>query len=86
MILFVAALLLRSFDRLPRPIAGIAAGLAGGLYFATFVRALLFEVEPASPSSLVVPVFCLLVVALAAAWFPARRATHVDPAEALRMD
>ena len=67
-------------------IAGIAAGLAGGLYFATFVRTLLFEVEPASPASLVLPVFCLLAVALAAAWFPARRATRVDPAEALRMD
>ena len=67
-------------------IAGIAAGLAGGLYFATFVRTLLFEVEPSSPSSLVLPVCCLLVVALAAAWVPARRATRVDPAEALRMD
>ena len=67
-------------------IAGVAAGLAGGLYFATFVRTLLFEVEPSSPSSLVLPVCCLLVVALAAAWVPARRATRVDPAEALRMD
>lgn len=67
-------------------IAGIAAGLAGGLYFATFVRALLFEIEPASTSSLVLPLFCLLAVAFASAWFPARRATRVDPAEALRMD
>ena len=67
-------------------IAGIAAGLAGGLYFATFVRTLLFEVEPASPSSLVLPVACLLAGALVSAWFPARRATRVDPAEALRMD
>jgi hypothetical protein len=48
-------------------IAGIAAGLAGGLYFATFVRTLLFDVEPASPASLALPVCCLLAVALAAA-------------------
>ena len=67
-------------------ITGVAAGLAGGLYFATFVRTLLFEVEPGSPSSLVLPVCCLLVVALAATWFPGRRAIRVDPAEALRMD
>ena len=65
---------------------GIAAGLAGGLYFAGFVRALLFEIEPLSASSLALPVLCLLAVALLAAWLPARRATRVDPAEALRME
>jgi len=65
---------------------GIAAGLAGGVYFARFVQAFLFEIEPASPSSLVFPVLCLLAVALAAAWVPARRATRVDPAGALRME
>jgi ABC-type antimicrobial peptide transport system permease subunit len=66
--------------------AGIIAGLAGGLYFARFVQALLFEVEPISPLSIGLPVLCLVGVALVAAWSPARRATRVDPAEALRMD
>ena len=66
--------------------AGVAAGLAGGIYFARFVQTLLFEVEPLSPSSFVLPVACLLVVALVAAWPPARRATRIDPAEALRTD
>jgi putative ABC transport system permease protein len=50
------------------------------------VRTLLFEVEPVSWWSLGMPVLCLLGVALVAAWSPARRATRVDPAEALRMD
>ena len=66
--------------------AGIVAGLAGGMYFARFVRAFLFEIEPFSASSLALPVFCLVTVALVAAWSPARRATRVDPAEALRME
>jgi ABC-type antimicrobial peptide transport system permease subunit len=65
---------------------GIAAGLAGGMYFARFVQAFLFEIEPASPSSLALPALCLLAVAFGAAWVPARRATRVDPAEALRIE
>jgi predicted permease len=66
--------------------SGIAAGLAGGFYFAGFVRTLLYEVEPLSASSIVLPIGCLLAVAMAAAWGPARRATRVDPAEALRTE
>ena len=52
----------------------MVAGLAGGIYFAGFVRTLLYEVEPVSISSLALPVLGLLAVALAASWFPARRA------------
>jgi hypothetical protein len=66
--------------------AGIGVGLAGGVYFARFVRTFLYEVEPISPSSLSLPLVCLLGVALIAAWSPARQATRVDPAEALRTD
>ena len=65
---------------------GVVAGLAGGVYFSRFVETLLFEVEPMSGASFVVPVVCLLTVALVAAWPPARRATRIDPAEALRTD
>lgn len=66
--------------------AGVVAGLAGGMFFARYVQTLLFEIEPHSVSSLSLPVLCLVGVALVASWFPARRATRVDPAEALRMD
>jgi putative ABC transport system permease protein len=66
--------------------AGIVAGLVGGLYFARFVQTFLYEVEPLSLSSLGLPLLGLTVVALLAAWSPARRATRIDPAEALRME
>ena len=65
---------------------GVAAGLAGGLYFARYVRVFLYEIEPVSVSTLGLPVLCLVFVALAAAWSPVRRATRVDPAEALRTE
>ena len=82
-----AAIVRSVLGRVGRPVAvGIVAGLAGGVYFAGFVRTLLYEVEPLSASSLVLPVLGLLAVALAAAWVPARRALRVDPAVCLRME
>ena len=82
-----AAIVRSVLGRVGRPVAvGILAGLAGGVYFAGFVRTLLYEVEPLSASSLALPVLGLLAVALAAAWVPARRALRVDPAVCLRME
>jgi predicted permease len=66
--------------------AGIVLGIAGGLYFARFVETLLYEIEPLSPVSLALPILGLIAVALIATWAPVRRATRVDPAEALRME
>ncbi len=66
--------------------AGVVAGLAGGVYFARFVQAFLYETEPFSVSSVGLPVLCLLIVVLVAMWSPLRRAIRIDPAEALRTD
>ena len=65
---------------------GVASGIAGGLYFARFVETFLYETEPISLSSVGLPVLCLLIVAFVATWSPLRRATRVDPVEALRTD
>ena len=67
-------------------LAGIALGLAGAWFAARSIASLLFEVKPTdAPTFLAVAVlFC--AVALAACYFPARRATRVDPIVSLRVE
>ncbi len=65
---------------------GGAAGLVGALASSRVLAGLLFQVQPADPVALGASLLLLGVVALAAAYLPARRATHVDPAIALRSE
>jgi len=64
--------------------AGVAAGLAGALLLARSLRSMLFGVTPHDPAVLAAVAGLLFVVALVACYIPARRATRVDPAAALR--
>jgi predicted permease len=61
---------------------GIGATLAAGHYLQT----MLFGLKPSDPQTLVEAVFVIVAVTLLAAWFPARRATRVDPMVALRYE
>jgi putative ABC transport system permease protein len=65
-------------------IAGIALGAAGAFGLTRLMKSLLFGVVPTDVWTFVVVCLSLLVVALVASYLPARRATKVDPLEALR--
>jgi ABC-type antimicrobial peptide transport system permease subunit len=70
-----------------RPVLlGAAAGLALALGLGRFLATLLFEVRPADPATIVAVALLLGATALLAGLVPARRATRVDPAVALRTD
>jgi predicted permease len=65
---------------------GAVVGLAVALAASRLLTKLLFEVSPADPISLLGSAVLLLVVAVIAAYVPARHATRVDPVQALRAD
>jgi putative ABC transport system permease protein len=66
--------------------AGLAAGIAIALVMARVLTSFLYDVAPADPVTLVGVVVLFSTVALLACWAPTRRASRVDPAEALRYE
>ena len=70
-----------------RPAAiGMAIGLVVAIGAARLIRGLLYEVQPHDPMTFVGVSVALLVVVLVACAIPARRASGVAPAEALRSE
>jgi len=67
-------------------LVGIVLGIACGLAVSRLMRQLLFEVSPTDPRIYLAVSATLLLVAACASWFPARRATRIDPVIALRME
>ncbi len=65
---------------------GLVAGIAIALVLSRVLRSFLFDVAPADPATLVGVVLLFSAVALLACWAPTRRASRVDPAEALRYE
>jgi ABC-type antimicrobial peptide transport system permease subunit len=65
---------------------GIASGIVCTFFAARLLRSFLYGVEARDPLTLLCVCLLLLGVAVAACCIPARRATAVDPAAALRAD
>ena len=65
---------------------GMGLGLTGAVTLTRLLRSLLFEVKPVDPMTFGTVAVLLAVVSLLACLVPARRATRVDPLEALRYE
>jgi predicted permease len=67
-------------------VAGVAVGLPLAYVLARLSESLLFGVKAGNPTAYGLGLGLIVLVALAACWIPARRATKVDPLVALRYE
>lgn len=65
---------------------GLAIGAAGAFFMSPLMSGLLLDVNPRDPQVFLGIAAALIVATLVASWVPARRATRVDPMEALRYE
>ena len=80
----VKGLVIRSGVR--TALIGLLAGMAAAGALASTLRALLFGVAPLDPVVMAAVAALLLTVALGANYIPARRATRIDPMQALHQE
>jgi putative ABC transport system permease protein len=66
--------------------AGIFAGLIAAFFLSKFLSTILFGITVHDPVTFVAVPACLIVIALLAGYFSARRATKVDPVTSLRYE
>ena len=67
-------------------VVGVVIGIGGALWLTHFLTSFLFGVKAWDPTAFIATPLLLSAVALLAVWVPARRATRVNPIDALRFE
>ena len=67
-------------------LVGVVIGIAAAFALARFISSFLFGVQQWDPLVFIATPVVLTAVALLATWIPARRASLVDPIDALRYE
>ena len=67
-------------------VIGLASGIAAALALGRLLRTQLYHISPHNPTLLFTTAIVLVLVAMIACLLPARRATQVDPIQALRAE
>ncbi len=65
---------------------GAVLGLAGAFGLTRLMETLLYEVSATDPVTFIAAPVLLIAISLLATWLPARRASRVNPVEALRAE
>lgn len=65
---------------------GLAVGVLGAASLGRLLASQIGDVSPLDPLVFVASVLALTVAALLASWLPARRASRIDPMQALRVE
>ena len=65
---------------------GLAIGIPVSLVSTRILKSLLYELSPLDPMAISTAIIAVVVMTIAAAWLPARRATKISPIQALRAE
>jgi ABC-type antimicrobial peptide transport system permease subunit len=74
------------FQGMGLALIGVVTGVGASFGLTRFIGSFLFGVTTRDPAVFVGVPLLLILVALAAVWFPSLRATRIDPMDALRYE